>query len=359
MRKHNFVGIFLFCGFLAVMAAGYLLPDETFSPMEKRYLTEKPALSWEQVSSGDWSRKAEEYLTDHVLGRDFFVGVHAYMERLAGRQRLRDIWVEDGRLLEAPLTLDAEAIRRNMKAINGFAETLGQPVHLMVVPSAGWATGSRDYADEEILAAIYGEAGNWVYPISVEDRYRGRPELFYSTDHHWTSRGAYEGYAAAMQAMGRNIRGESDFSVTVVPGFQGSTYSRSALWLTPPENLELWQGSADLTVTNEAAAQPHQGVFYPERLGEADKYTVFLDGNHAMVRVKNPNQQGKLLVIRDSYSNCLGGFLAESFGEVVLVDMRYYRQAMSDLVRQEDFDEILVCYSCANFLTDPNLMLLR
>lgn len=78
-----------------------------------------------------------------------------------------------------------------------------------------------------------------------------------------------------------------------------------------------------------------------------------------MVRVKNPNQQGKLLVIRDSYSNSLGGFLAESFGEVVLVDMRCYRQAMSDMVRQEDFDEILVCYSCANFLTDPNLMLLR
>ena len=86
---------------------------------------------------------------------------------------------------------------------------------------------------------------------------------------------------------------------------------------------------------------------------------MFLDGNHSVVRVKNPEKQGKLLVIRDSYSNCLGGFLAESYGEVVLVDLRYYRQAVSELVNQEGFDDILVCYSCANFLTDTNLMLLR
>ena len=86
---------------------------------------------------------------------------------------------------------------------------------------------------------------------------------------------------------------------------------------------------------------------------------VFLDGNHSIVRIQNPDQQGRLLVIRDSYSNCLGGFLAESYGEVVLVDLRYYRQSVSELVQQEGFDDILVCYSCANFLTDTNLMLLR
>lgn len=77
------------------------------------------------------------------------------------------------------------------------------------------------------------------------------------------------------------------------------------------------------------------------------------------MRIHNPEKEGKLLVIRDSYSNCLGGFLAESYGEVVLVDLRYYRQTVSELARQENFDDILVCYCCANFLTDTNLILLR
>ncbi len=359
MRKHNAVGIFLFCGFLAVMACGYLLASKEFSQMEKRYLTEKPTASLKAVLSGDWSRQAEQYLSDHVLLRNFYVGVNAYAERLAGRQKLKDIWAEKGRLLEAPAAVDAEKIGQTMASINAWAENLQRPVHLMVIPSAGWVAGVEGYADEEALETIYASAGPSVSPIAVEECFRGQPELYYRTDHHWTSRGAYIGYAAAANAMGREVREEKDFSVTEIPDFYGSTYSRSALWLTPPESLELWQGAENISVTNESSDVPHEGIFYPERLEQADKYPVFLDGNHAFVRVKNPEKAGKLLIIRDSFANCLGGFLAQSYGEVVLVDLRYYRQAVSELVRQEAFDDILICYSCSNFLTDTNLRLLR
>ena len=359
MKKHNLIGVLLFCGFLAAISAGYLLPKSDFSEMEKRYLAEAPELRWETVISGDWSSQAEEYLSDHIPGRNLFVGINAYLELLAGRQHLKDVWLEDGRLLEAPVPADEAVVSRNMNAINSFAQKLEQTVHVMVIPSAGWAAGVEGYTDEETLDAIYAAAGSCVRAIPVEDLYRARPELYYSTDHHWTSEGAYYGYEACAQALGREYRAAEDFDVTVIEGFQGSTYSRSALWLTPAEPIELWQGSSQITVTNAETDGTHQGIFYWERLEEADKYTVFLDGNHSIVRIKNPEKRGKLLVIRDSYSNCLGGFLAESYGEVVLVDLRYYRQAVSELVKQEGFDDILVCYSCANFLTDTNLMLLR
>lgn len=359
MRKHNLAAVILFCGFLFTIAAGYLLPKSEFSEMEKRYLAETPDFRWETVVSGEWSSQMEEYLTDHIPGRNLFVGINAYMELLAGRQELKDVWLVDGKLLEAPVPVDEKTIERNMNTINAFADTLGCEVHVMVVPSAGWAAGVEDYTDDDTLNAIYAAAGENVTTVPVEDIFAGRPELFYNTDHHWTSQGAYNGYAAYMEAVGRECRAAEDFTVTVVEGFQGSTYSRSALWLTPSESIELWQGSSQLTVTNGETEGVHQGTFYWERLEEADKYTVFLDGNHSVVRVRNPEKQGKLLVIRDSYSNCLGSFLAESYGEVVLVDLRYYRQAVSELVQQEGFDDILVCYSCANFLTDTNLMLLR
>lgn len=359
MKKQNIVAAILFCGFLILMAAGYLLPKADFSEMEKRYLAEAPQLSGKTLFSGEWGRQAEDYLTDHVPGRNLFVGINAYVELLAGRQHLKDVWLEAGKLLEAPVATDEKAITRNMKAINAFAETLNQTVHLMVVPSAGWAAGVDGYTDEDTLDAIYVSTGDLVSAVPVEDIYRGKPELYYNTDHHWTSRGAYNGYTAYMEAVDREARAVENFTVTVAHDFQGSTYSRSALWLTPGETIELWKGSDGLTVTNAETEDVHEGIFYLERLEEADKYTVFLDGNHSIVRVQNPEKRGKLLVIRDSYSNCLGGFLAESYGEVVLVDLRYYRQAVSELVNQEGFDDILVCYSCANFLTDTNLMLLR
>lgn len=359
MKKHNLVALVLFCVFLLFFAAGYLLPQVTFSQMEKRYLAQAPELNIKTLASGDWSAQAEEYLSDHVVGRNFLVGIYAYLELLEGRQHLKDVWLEDGRLLEAPVTQDSRAISRNVTALEKLSETLQQPIHMLIVPSAGWAAGVSGYDDDETLAAIRTAAGEGLAVIPTEDIYGGHPELYYTTDHHWTSRGAYLGYAACASALGREVAREGDFTVTAVEGFQGSTYSRSALWLTPGEKLELWQGSDDLTVTNGETEGTHPGIFYPERLEEADKYTVFLDGNHSIVRIQNPEKTGKLLVIRDSYGNCLGGFLAESYGEVVLVDLRYYRQSISQLAQEEGFDDILVCYSCANFLTDTNIPLLR
>ena len=359
MKKQNIVAIVLFCGFLLVMAVGTFFPKPAFSVMEKRYLADAPKMSWKTVLDGTWGEQVEEYLIDHVPGRDLFVGIHAYVELFAGRQKLSDIWLAEDKLLEAPVGTDESVITRNMNTIHGFADTLDQKVHVMVVPSAGWAAGVEGYTDDEALDAIAEAAGGNVSVISVGDIYSGKPELYYDTDHHWTSRGAFYGYEAFMQAVGKEYRREQGFTITEVPGFQGTTYSRSALWLFPEDTIELWHGSDGLTVTNAETEGTHEGIFYWERLEEPDKYTVFLDGNHSLVRVRNPEGTGKVLVIRDSYSNCLGGFLAQSYGEVVLVDLRYYRQPVSRLVEEEGFDDILVCYSCANFLTDTNLMLLR
>lgn len=357
MKKHNMAAAILFCGFLALMALSYLLPQKTFSDSERRYLAQMPKFQWKTVSTGKWGGEVETYLTDHVLGRDLLVGINAYMEYFAGRQQLKDIWVVDEKLVEAPVAVDEAAIARNMNAINAFAESVGQPIDLMVVPSAGWASGEADYTDADALARIAQKADSGVRMLPVQQIFEGRPELYYNTDHHWTSRGAYDAYACYMNALGRDLR--TSYSVTTVDGFRGSTYARSALWLTPAESMELWQGSEGLTVTNSETEGTHTGIFYEERLTSADMYTVFLDGNHSLVRVKNPGKEGKLLVIRDSYGNCLGGFLAESYGEVVLVDLRYYRRPVSELVREEQFDNILVCYNCLNFLTDTNLPTLK
>ena len=360
MKKSELLTIVLFCGFLLSMTLGFfLLPKTDFSENEKRYLEEAPKLSWSSVSSGDWGNDVETYMADHIPGRDFFVGLNAYFELLTGRQAGKDIWVEAGKLLEAPVEADDAAISKNMSTINAFAQTIGQRVDLMIVPSAGWAAGLERYTDDTIIESIYAQADQEVTPISVMDIFSGKPSLYYNTDHHWTSAGAHSAYQAYMEALGRNYRGAEDFAKTIHGPFQGSTYSRSALWLTEGEPLELWQGSNDLTVTNAETEGTHDGVFYWERLEEADKYTVFLDGNHSLVRITNPQQDGKLLVIRDSYSNSLGCFLAESYGEVVLVDLRYYRQPVSQLVAEECFDDILVCYSIGNFLTDTNIVWLR
>ena len=361
-RKDEILTCVLFCGFLAVMMVCFLLmPKQDFSETEKRYLEDPPVVTWENLASGKLGNDIETYMADHIPGRNFFVGLNAYYDLFSGRQNTKDVrLLEDDRLVEAPTQWNAAAAARNMSCINAFAQTIGQQVDLMIVPSAGWAA-EEGYQDEQIISDIYAMAEAPVATVDLNEILAGREEYFYKTDHHWTSRGAYTAYRAYMEQLGREYRDESDFEIRTAEGFHGSTYSRSALWLLPAEPLEMWYGSEDLLVTNGETESVHDGVFYTERLSEADMYTVYLDGNHSIVRIENPAMagKGKLLVIRDSYSNSLGTFLAESYETVVLVDLRYYKSPISELCAQEGFDDVLVCYSIGNFMTDTNIIWLQ
>lgn len=350
----------IFLSFLAVMLLGLLLlPKKDFSENEKRYLTRFPVPTVQNVLSGTWGEELETYLADRLPGRTFFVGLNAYYEHALGLQPTKEIRTTGEYLAEAPASADPAVIRRNLDVISKFADSIGQEVSLALVPSCGWALGGSDYEDEAICTALEEGAGGNLRTISLLEAFRGKPELYYRTDHHWNSAGAYTGYAALMEALGQDYRKEADFTREILPDcFRGSTYSRSALWLTKPETIELWHGSEAITAENREDSTIHPGVFYRERLEEADKYTVFLDGNHSLVTLRNPEKTGKLLVIRDSYSNSLGCFLAESYGEVVLVDLRYFKSPVSALVSQ-GFDDVLILYSVGNFMTDTNLVLLR
>ena len=360
----------LFCAALGtVLALFLLLPQRSFSEREKRYLAEAPELSWESLFSGRFGSQAESYAADHLPGRELLVGLDARTTLLTGRQTATAIYRgRSGRLYEAPATLDSERVRRNMAAINDFADAIQQGLDLMLVPSAGlllWEDLpplADPYPDEEAqrLAEQYADDAVRLYDLLPLFRAAEDPgALFYRTDHHWTSRGAQLAAASYLQTKGRSLPPAESYAVTAYPGFTGTTYARAALWSTPAESLELWDCGEGYVVTNRDSEGSQEGLYYRQHLEESDKYPVYLDGNHSLVRVHNPAGQGRLLLIRDSFASCMACFLAQSYEETVLVDLRYYRGSIAELAAQESFDDILVLYGCANFLTDSNLIRLE
>ena len=66
----------------------------------------------------------------------------------------------------------------------------------------------------------------------------------------------------------------------------------------------------------------------------------------------------KLLVVVDFYSDCLAPFLSQSFSEVHLLDLRYYRTPVAQYAEENDVDMIFVCYSVENFIKDTDAALL-
>ena len=367
-KIENIIICVAFCAFLAIMSVLYFaLPKSDFSELEKRFLASAPEVTGESILNGEFGKDIESYLADHMPARDFFVGLNSYFELFTGRQAADDIYVsKSGSLVEAPAKWNQADIDKSVNAINGFAGKTDISVDMMIVPSAGWASrneiigSSKVYSDDKNIDKIYGmvnEDINTIDLCSVFDN----PALYYKTDHHWTSEGAHSAYKDYMISIGAEYRNAEDFEIETVDGFYGSTYSRAALWLTQSEDLELWHGSENITVTNGENEEVNDGIFYRDRLEETDKYTVFLDGNHSVVRINNPDalHKGTILVVRDSYTNCLGGFLSESYENVILVDLRYYKKPVSELCVEENVDRVLICYSYSNFLTDKNIVWLR
>ena len=343
------------------------LPKENYSQLEKRYLAAAPEWDLRSVLSGRFAEQAEAYIADHLPGRLFLLGLNAKAEQAVGRQPTKSIYVgKSGRLYEAPCRCETAIIERNMEAINAFAALTDTRVHLMLVPTAGYVLRQDipafhdPYLDDSIIRTAYElgqETLETVDLLTAFDRAEDKESFFYRTDHHWTSEGAYFAYQLYAQTVGRPVRPKEAFSVTTVPGFLGTTYSRSALWDTPAESIELWESATPFLVENSEAEGMHEGLFYKEDLSEPDKYPVFLDGNHALLRIHNESaaSSGRLLVIRDSFASCLGCFLAEAYEEVVMVDLRYYKAPVEDLLTDGDIDEILILYSVGNFMTDSNI----
>ena len=374
--RHPRAVVLLFIGIIVVMqAAFWLLPRRSFSENEKRVLSEAPQIDAAGIADGSVFRSIESYLSDHFPGRELWVGANAYLENAEGRGATEDIVRgTDGWLFTAPVSDDRETLWDNMQAITTFAEKQSVPVTMMAVPSAGAVVSDKlpalhlPYPDADLLEEARRIAGNTLHWVDLYTDFCSaeQPErLYYRTDHHWTSEGAYRAYCLLMEELGQSSVPRDDFTVEQISGFYGTSYSKSGLWLTEPDTLELWTDPAMQAVTTVYDANrdsvTQEGVFFREYLKAADKYPVFLSGNHARVHIETNADSGKrLLVIKDSYAHALAPFLAEEYSTIDLIDLRYFKQqTISSWLEENPADEILLVYGLGSLAEDKNLQWLE
>ena len=357
----------VFLVFLAVMTLLLLFgPKKDFSINEKRVLAEAPDFSLSAILKGETQKQLETFTSDQVPGRDFFVGVNAYWTLATGRNGAQDIYHgKDGYLINAPKPFDRALLETNLTRFDAFAAKSGLPAGLLMVPTTGYLMADKlpavhgDYHDDAVydLAA---ETAEHLDIIDVRETLKqGAQEgqICYRTDHHLTSFGNYLMAKAYQAAVGGQGYGAYD-DISVYDGFYGTTWSGSGYWLTPPDTVELWDSGAAVTVTLDDGAgqvKTADSLFFPDHLEDLDKYPVFLDGNHALVTIENPDAPGgSVLVLRDSYAHCFAAFLAARYKTVYLVDLRYYRTPVSDFLAEHPADRLLVLYGVDNLLTDNN-----
>ncbi len=341
------------------------LPKQKTSVNEKRTLADVPKVSISTIFNGKFEKDTENYITDHFPWRDAFTAINAYTALYTGRNGSNGIYRgSDGYLIAEPAKADYEQLEENVRAMMDFTEMTGVSSSLMIVPSTGYIMQDKlppihkEYKDGELIKTAHDMSAAVLGYIDLEKpfmRLKDECSLYYRTDHHWTTAGAYNAYVEYCKNIGFEPMWE--FEISKYDGFFGTSYSKSALWGTGGDTIEIWDYPYDVSVRIDDEEYESEQLFYRHHLSEPDKYPVFLDGNHPIVRIVNhgnPNG-GKLLVIKDSFAHSMAPFLANHYSEIDMIDLRYYFEPVSDLVREKGYDRILYLYGIEN-LTESNDM---
>ena len=358
----------IFLLFLVGMALVLLLsPVREYSENEKRYLAGRPEITASTILDGSAQEQLEDFTSDQIPGRDFFVGINAYWNLATGRNGAQDIYhCKEGYLINAPKAHDEGVFTANLTRFDQFAAKVGVPADMVMVPSTG-------YLMDAVLPAVHGvydddqlydKAGQLLQYIRLLDVRQplkdgvAQGQVCYRTDHHLTAFGNYLLYQAYQTANSRTAFPQNAYTVERHDGFYGTTWSGSGYWMTEPDTVELWKHPFSGTVTiTDGSAEPvvSHSLFFPKHLENLDQYPVYLDGNHSLVTIENPGAEGgNLLVIRDSYAHCLSTFLASDYKTIYLVDLRYYRDSLSDFLAQHPVDRMLYLYGTDSLVSDTN-----
>lgn len=359
---------FLICtaGFLT---ADILLPDRIFSTQENRKLAQKPAFSFSALWDGSFGNDCEDYVTDQFPGRDGFITIKAAAQRLAGKKDINGVYfAPENTLVErhAEESVDRErAERKAVRLAKQAAQIQGMiegKVVVMLAPSAdavqpqrlpAFAEGFDQKSWIDGAETLVQEAGATVVDVFSALLEHGEEEIFYGTDHHWTTLGAFYGYQAFAEALELPAPELSEYERTVVKADFWGTLQAKVNLAVRFDRIEIFsrngEGAHDIRFIYED--READSCYFYDRLQTKDAYAFFLGGNYPMVEIGGDGDVDRsILLIKDSFANCFAPFLTRDYETVWLVDLRYYRGDVTELVREYAPTDVLYLYNVFQFM---------
>lgn len=369
-RMERLIGkIFILCLF-GVMLVNIIIPDREMSEEENRMLASKPKLTFSTLVNGDFMEQYEEYLSDQFAGRDLWHRMKVALDRFGGSRMENGIYIgKDGQLLQDIQVPDQEHLSENLDAIKEFTETYQDiPVTMILVPDAACILNDRlpwlaSVEDQNQMISMVeqslGDSVTWVDAASALNKHK-REKIYYLTDHHWTSFGAFYTFQEAATALGIEEDVSDKFlSYTVSDSFNGVLASESGAGLGTEENIDIYvprEGDNDVIVNYVNESKRTTSLYDSSKLETKDQYGVFLGGNTSLIDIRTVStSQKRLLVVKDSFANSFIPFLAPYYREIVVVDPRYYSGTIEDIMSSYRITDALFLYSGNSFFTDNSM----
>lgn len=368
--QEKLVGIIFILTLFLFLIINVIVPDREKSVQENRMLATKPKFRLSSLISGDYDEKFEAYMDDQFVGRDMWRKLKVAVDRIGGSRLENGVYIgTNGQLLEQIEVADENHLAANIKAIKSFSESQSKiPVRMMLVPDAANVLNHSlpALAKPEDQTQMFSmvrkdlrDSVEWI-DVSTELNKHKTEKIYYKTDHHWTTLGAFYAFQAAAPSLG--IDGDLSgkyVSYTVSDSFNGMLASKSGVNLGEKEQIDIYvptEEDTDLIVDYVDEGKRSTSLYDSSKLKEKDQYTVFLGGNSSLLDIRTVSTSTKrLLLVKDSFANSFIPFLTPYYREIVVVDPRYYSGTINDLMDSYRISEVLFLYSGNTFFKDNNI----
>ena len=365
LRSYGVIGTMLLCmiGFL-LLRIGHR--DIAFSEKENRVLQQRPALDMAAVCNGSFQKESEEWLRDQFDQRFALVQLHANLSYALGKRKLQDVIIgHNGILFQEQENPDHEQLQKKAQQLQAFAKRhTDKKLSMLLVPnkSAIWREQLPMYEQggnqldtlkdfqKELSSAI-----TWIDAAAPLMQHQ-KEELYYASDHHWTTRGAAVAFAAWCAA--EKKKEKTEYVVyTVNDQFYGTLANASGYYRGRKDHVDIYvpKKKQELIVTYVEEQRKTATVFEQDKAASANPYDVFFGGNHGLLKTDTAQTGKRLLVIKDSYANCFLPFLVPYYKSITVVDPRYYYDDLDKLIKEQDIQEILFLYNANTFFSDTSL----
>lgn len=367
------LGLLFFLLPVIVLVSSIILPDTGFSEKENRILASRPALKLDQIISGVYEKQFETYENDQFPLRDMWITLKATTDRLMGKVEENGVYLgKNGYLMEAFNAPSQTQYDATVNAMTSFAQkhsdlkqyALIAPNSVNILKSNLPAFAPTDDQNPWIDKLKDSLTSAGVTFIDIRDTFTDHKaeDLYYHTDHHWTTLGAYYAYLQAAAVMGIDTSSDSYDKAPVSQTFKGTLSAKSGFRSGETDELDVFLPNGDNTlssVVNYVDEQKKSASFYDtSKLNTRDKYALFFGGNHAQIKISTPTESNNtILVLKDSYANSFVPFLAQHYRKIIMIDPRYYYGDLEQLLQVENVQEVLYLYNANTFFADTSLEL--
>lgn len=299
--KILFITITIFV--LALSSLFFILPQKDFSDSENRYLSKAPIFNIKSLLSGEYTKGISNFCTDQFPLRKMATSLYALSERTLGKKIIGNTVCYNDHLI---------SIQKN-------------EISKQNIPFSAVIIDSKH--------TLFKNQSN-------------KLSLYYKTDHHRTTYGAYLIYLEVCEIFNLNPYPEEYFKKEIIStSFYGTSFFASQLpfFAVEPDKIELWRynNDSDIKVIVEEKSDVVLPLYDFTKLSTSDKYAVFLGGNYAHAKVYSDNDKPTLLLFKDSFANAAVPFLALHFN-IELIDPRYStKMQLSTIYHNKEYDYCL------------------